>query len=118
VARRESPPPPGPLGDFARDLRDLRAAAGTPSHRELARRAHYSASTVAAAAFMQDRLSAEETRKNSLEQRGLAVITTRGASLRETDDRRAVVLLGAMAAEVLGVALLVATLSVVAVGSL
>jgi len=157
------------------------------------------------AEFMHDQLSAEETRKNSLEQRGLAVITASGvlaafgfgalalfrqrdavplpaaavylivgaaaallaaaimglaanspmrhravnphgmaetmrghwtdddatararvtstrvrllASLRETNDRRAVVLLGAMAAEVLGVALLVATVSVVAVGSL
>jgi hypothetical protein len=155
--------------------------------------------------FMQDQLTAEETRKSSLEQRGLAVITSSGVlaafgfgalalvrqrdaiplpvpavylligaaaallvgaimglaanspmrhqainlpamvetmrehwtdddaaararvtstrarlleSLRDTNDRRAWVLLGAMAAEGLGVALLAATVCVVAIGSL
>jgi transcriptional regulator with XRE-family HTH domain len=50
VARQETPLPPGPLGDFGRDLRDLRIAAGMPSYRELARRARYSASALSAAA--------------------------------------------------------------------
>ncbi|CCH31980.1 hypothetical protein ABZ816_26900 [Actinosynnema sp. NPDC047251] len=155
--------------------------------------------------FMQDQLAAEETRKNSLEQRGLAVITSCGAlaafgvgalalfrqrdaiplsaaavcllvggavtlvlgaigglgvnaplrhrsanplvladtmrehwedddatararvtatrarlleSLRRANDRRALVLLSAMTAEALGVAMLAATISVVAIGTL
>jgi hypothetical protein len=157
------------------------------------------------AEFMQDQLAAEETRKISLEQRGLALITSSGVlaafgfgalalfrrrdaiplpaaavyllvcaaaalligaimglvanspmrhrainptgmaetmrehwtdddatararvtstrarlleSTRDTNDRRALALLGAMAAEALGVALLAATVCVVAIGSL
>ncbi|GAA2793839.1 nSTAND1 domain-containing NTPase [Crossiella cryophila] len=38
------------LTSFARDLRALRAAAGSPTYRELARRSHYSATTLADAA--------------------------------------------------------------------
>jgi len=49
VARPELPldPTEGPLPRFAFDLRGLRAAAGTPSYRELAGRTHYSTSTLA-----------------------------------------------------------------------
>lgn len=43
-------PTEGPLHQFAYDLRRLRAAAGTPSYRELAQRTHYSTSTLADAA--------------------------------------------------------------------
>ncbi|MEV6243201.1 helix-turn-helix transcriptional regulator [Lentzea sp. NPDC051838] len=43
-------PHDGPLHQFAFDLRGLRAAAGTPSYRELAQRTHYSTSTLADAA--------------------------------------------------------------------
>ncbi|MGO1052002.1 nSTAND1 domain-containing NTPase [Crossiella sp. CA198] len=39
-----------PLTGFARDLRALRTAAGSPTYRELARRSHYSATTLADAA--------------------------------------------------------------------
>ncbi|MCO5995311.1 P-loop NTPase fold protein [Actinoallomurus rhizosphaericola] len=51
MARRETPLPDGPLQQFALALRELRAnAPGTPTFRELARGANYSASTLAAAA--------------------------------------------------------------------
>ena len=52
MARPELPldPTEGPLNQFAFDLRGLRAAAGTPSYRELAARTHYSTSTLADAA--------------------------------------------------------------------
>ncbi|MFI9389021.1 hypothetical protein [Kutzneria sp. NPDC052558] len=39
-----------PITSFARDLRKLRADAGSPTYRELGRRTHYSASTLAEAA--------------------------------------------------------------------
>ena len=39
-----------PVGMFAADLRALMAAAGVPSYRELARRAHFSHTVIAAAA--------------------------------------------------------------------
>ncbi|MGP3958235.1 hypothetical protein ACTWPT_19685 [Nonomuraea sp. 3N208] len=48
--RRERPVPPGPLQDFAQGLRDLRAAAGSPSYRAMERKAGYSASALSAAA--------------------------------------------------------------------
>ncbi|EST18423.1 protein kinase domain-containing protein [Streptomyces roseochromogenus] len=50
MGRRESPVPDGPLHGFAQDLRDLRAAAGAPTYRELARRARYSPSALSDAA--------------------------------------------------------------------
>jgi WD40 repeat protein len=40
----------GPLADFAADLRRLRERAGSPGYRELARRAHYSVTTLSDAA--------------------------------------------------------------------
>lgn len=39
----------GPLREFAEDLRQLRSAAGTPTYRELSRKAQYSTSALAAA---------------------------------------------------------------------
>ena len=52
MARRERPlqPADGPLQAFAHDLRELRARAGHPPYRSLAKRAHYSASTLSEAA--------------------------------------------------------------------
>ncbi|WHT22475.1 hypothetical protein N8J89_15830 [Crossiella sp. CA-258035] len=52
MPRTEQPLGPGDdaLTSFARDLRALRAAAGGPTYRELARRSHYSATTLADAA--------------------------------------------------------------------
>ncbi|MGW5675439.1 nSTAND1 domain-containing NTPase [Streptomyces sp. NPDC003860] len=52
AGRRERPldPMAGPVEAFACDLRELRAAAGGPTYREMARRAGYSASALAAAA--------------------------------------------------------------------
>src|SRR5262249_34323737 len=52
VGRPERPVDPsgGPLSDFACGLRQLRRSAGLPSYRELARRAHFSASALSAAA--------------------------------------------------------------------
>lgn len=52
MPRSEQPLAPGddPVTSFARDLRKLRAAAGNPPYRELAKRAHYSATTMAEAA--------------------------------------------------------------------
>ncbi|WP_197367166.1 WD40 repeat domain-containing protein, partial [Streptomyces clavuligerus] len=52
VGRPERPvhPDAGPVARFAGDLRQLRAQAGAPSYRLLARRAHYSPSTLAEAA--------------------------------------------------------------------
>jgi hypothetical protein len=52
VARREIPidPEAGPLERFACDLRELRRAAGCPSYRDLAKRAHYSPSALSTAA--------------------------------------------------------------------
>lgn len=49
MGRQEKPLKDGPLRDFARQLRDLRRAAGNPGYRELAREARCSPSTVAAA---------------------------------------------------------------------
>ncbi|HEX6470833.1 MAG TPA: helix-turn-helix transcriptional regulator [Streptosporangiaceae bacterium] len=43
-------PAEGPLAAFAHDLRKLRREAGSPPYRELARRAHFSASTLSTAA--------------------------------------------------------------------
>jgi hypothetical protein len=40
----------GPLADFARQLRELRKAAGSPSYRVLAQRSCFAASTLSAAA--------------------------------------------------------------------
>lgn len=40
----------GPLGDFARALRDLRKEAGSPSYRVMAQRSHFAASTLSTAA--------------------------------------------------------------------
>ena len=52
MPRIEQPLPPnsGVLGEFAAELRRLRQKAGTPPYRELARRAHFSATTLAEAA--------------------------------------------------------------------
>ncbi|QXJ22270.1 WD40 repeat domain-containing protein [Actinomadura graeca] len=52
MGRRESPldPSAGPVEEFAQTLRNLRAAAGRPGYRELARRAGFSAAALAAAA--------------------------------------------------------------------
>ncbi|MEW2138032.1 helix-turn-helix domain-containing protein [Streptomyces sp. NPDC005409] len=52
MGRQEQPldPGQGPLARFAHDLRELRRRAGSPPYRELATRAHYSASTLADAA--------------------------------------------------------------------
>jgi serine/threonine protein kinase len=50
MGRQERPLRPGPLYEFARDLRQLRAAAGSPSYRLLARKAGYSASALSVAA--------------------------------------------------------------------
>src|SRR3982751_6671569 len=50
MGRQERPVPPGPLHDFAADLRTLRAVAGGLGYRALARRAGYSASALSAAA--------------------------------------------------------------------
>lgn len=51
MGRREEPidPATGPLAAFAADLRRLREAAGSPSYRQLARTAHYSASALSSA---------------------------------------------------------------------
>ncbi|MGW4688770.1 helix-turn-helix domain-containing protein [Streptomyces sp. NPDC004244] len=51
MGRREQPldPDRGPLARFAHDLRELRRQAGSPPYRQLASRAHYSASTLAEA---------------------------------------------------------------------
>ncbi|MFD8411538.1 helix-turn-helix domain-containing protein [Streptomyces sp. NPDC059650] len=51
MGRREQPldPDRGPLARFAHDLRELRRQAGSPPYRQLAARAHYSASTLAEA---------------------------------------------------------------------
>jgi hypothetical protein len=52
MPRTEQPLGPGddPVTVFARDLRKLRVDAGSPTYRELGRRTHYSASTLAEAA--------------------------------------------------------------------
>jgi serine/threonine protein kinase len=50
MGRQERPLRPGPLYEFARDLRRLRASAGSPPYRLLARKAGYSASALSAAA--------------------------------------------------------------------
>lgn len=52
MGRQERPLDPGggPLALFARDLRGLRRAAGSPSYQRLAARTHFAASTLAAAA--------------------------------------------------------------------
>lgn len=49
-AERPLDPDAGPLTRFAADLRKLREAAGRPPYRELARRAHYSSTTLSDAA--------------------------------------------------------------------
>ncbi|MGW3207570.1 nSTAND1 domain-containing NTPase [Streptomyces sp. NPDC001135] len=49
-AERPLDPDTGPLTRFAADLRKLREAAGRPPYRELARRAHYSSTTLSDAA--------------------------------------------------------------------
>ncbi|WP_324169056.1 helix-turn-helix transcriptional regulator [Amycolatopsis sp.] len=43
-------PESGPVHEFAQELRELRRQAGNPSYRELAKRAHYSASMLSTAA--------------------------------------------------------------------
>ncbi|MCX4719235.1 hypothetical protein OG818_41675 [Streptomyces virginiae] len=52
MPRPERPldPDPGPLTQFAADLRKLREAAGRPPYRALAKRAHYSSTTLSDAA--------------------------------------------------------------------
>ncbi len=52
MGRREQPLEltAGPVAEFARDLRELRRAAGNPAYRTLARRAGYSASALSSAA--------------------------------------------------------------------
>jgi serine/threonine protein kinase len=51
MGRRETPVPDGPIREFALKLRELRLQApGSPTYRELARRAHYSASVLSVAA--------------------------------------------------------------------
>ncbi|MEU6414412.1 helix-turn-helix transcriptional regulator [Microbispora sp. NPDC046933] len=51
MGRRETPVPDGPLREFAADLRELRTnAPGTPTYRELARKANYSPSVLSRAA--------------------------------------------------------------------
>lgn len=52
MGRPERPidPGQGPVSAFAHDLRRLRQAAGSPSYRELARLAHFSATALSAAA--------------------------------------------------------------------
>ncbi|MFF3378343.1 hypothetical protein ACFYXF_35995 [Streptomyces sp. NPDC002680] len=49
-AERPLDPDPGPLTRFAADLRKLREAAGRPPYRALAKRAHYSSTTLSDAA--------------------------------------------------------------------
>ncbi|KUM99110.1 hypothetical protein AQI95_40710 [Streptomyces yokosukanensis] len=49
-AERPLDPDTGPLTRFAADLRKLREAAGRPTYRELAKRAHYSSTTLSEAA--------------------------------------------------------------------
>ena len=52
MPRPERPldPAGGPVAEFAAELRLLRQAAGSPGYRQLARKAHFSAATLAAAA--------------------------------------------------------------------
>ncbi|HXS64672.1 MAG TPA: tetratricopeptide repeat protein [Streptosporangiaceae bacterium] len=52
MGRREQPldPSDGPVARFASDLRALRRHAGEPGYRDLAKRAHYSATTLSVAA--------------------------------------------------------------------
>ena len=50
MGRQERPLRPGPLYEFARDLRRLRDGAGSPPYRLVARKAGYSASALSAAA--------------------------------------------------------------------
>ena len=51
MGRREAPVPDGPLREFALGLRELRVGApGSPTYRELSRRAHYTASVLSVAA--------------------------------------------------------------------
>src|SRR5262249_38327293 len=52
MGRRERPgdPAAGPLQAFAHQLRELRRAAGSPSYRELGRRAHFSDTSLSVAA--------------------------------------------------------------------
>lgn len=50
MGRLERPLDEGPLREFAQGLRDLRAAVGSPTYRELARIAHVSQSALSAAA--------------------------------------------------------------------
>jgi hypothetical protein len=52
MGRKETPidPAAGSLAEFAARLRALRRAAGSPTYRRLARKAHYSASTLSIAA--------------------------------------------------------------------
>jgi tRNA A-37 threonylcarbamoyl transferase component Bud32 len=50
MGRQERPVTPGPLYEFARDLRQLRVGAGGPPYRLLARKAGYCASALSAAA--------------------------------------------------------------------
>ncbi|MFE3635038.1 XRE family transcriptional regulator [Streptomyces sp. NPDC059168] len=64
MPRKESPLPEGdgPVVRFAAELRELRRAAGRPSYRELASRAHYSVATLSSAAAGRRLPSLEVTR--------------------------------------------------------
>ncbi|MFI5978926.1 hypothetical protein [Streptomyces sp. NPDC051452] len=64
MPRRESPLPEGdgPVVRFAAELRALRQAAGSPSYRDLAARAHYSVATLSSAAGGRKLPSLEVTR--------------------------------------------------------
>jgi hypothetical protein len=56
MGRPEKPLRPGPVHNFARDLRQLRHEAGEPSYREMSRKAGFSASALSAAAAGGDML--------------------------------------------------------------
>ncbi|MFE9703308.1 helix-turn-helix domain-containing protein [Streptomyces sp. NPDC005930] len=64
MPRKESPLPldDGPVVQFAAELRELRRAAGGPSYRDLAARAHYSVATLSSAAAGRRLPSLEVTR--------------------------------------------------------
>ena len=80
MGRRENPinPATGALARFAAQLRELRVQAGSPTYRELALRAFYSASTLSQAASGTVVPSREVT---------LALVSACGGNIREWDCR-------------------------------
>jgi transcriptional regulator with XRE-family HTH domain len=79
MGRRENPidPATGALARFAAELRELRAQAGSPTYRELALRAFYSASTLSQAASGTVIPSREVT---------LALVSACGGDTKEWDN--------------------------------